>query len=334
MERHAIITGGAGFIGSHLVDRLLGQPGWHVSVVDNFHPFYPREVKEANVARHRSNPAFDLIEGDILDDDVLKQAFEQTKGRQTMVVHLAALAGVRPSLADPIGYHRVNVTGTLKLLEAARHYRAAHFVQGSSSSVYGDHPAVPWKEDLTGLKPISPYAATKLAAESFVQVYARLHGMDCTVLRLFTAYGPRQRPDLAIHGFFRKMIDGKPIQQFGDGGTQRDYTYVGDVVDGICRAMDRPMARKPGQGAYEVFNLGNSEAVPLRVLIASIEEVSGRKAIIKKLPEQPGDVHRTLADIAKAREQLGYAPQTTLAEGLGQFARWFATVGPVGKAVG
>ncbi len=326
MARHAIITGGAGFIGSHLVDKLLAEGGWQITVIDNFHSFYPRAIKEANIARHRNDPAFHLLEGDILDDAVLETAFGRAPGKDTTVVHLAALAGVRPSIADPLAYHRVNVTGTLKLLEMARHGQVAHFVLASSSSVYGENPQVPWRESLPDLYPISPYAATKLAAEQFTRTYARLHAMDTTVLRFFTVYGPRQRPDLAIHAFFRKVSEGIPIQQFGDGSTRRDYTFVADIISGVRGAMDRQLTRTDGQGAFEIFNLGNSTTVALSELIAAIEKQAGRKAIVEVRPEQPGDVPQTFANVEKAREHFGYVPTTNIEEGLRQFDQWYASM--------
>lgn len=322
MEKHVIITGGAGFIGSHLVDRLLDDGSWRVTVVDNFHPFYPRAVKEANLARHASNPLFKLVEGDILDDDLLDKLFNGLDGARTTLVHLAALVGVRPSLETPKAYHRVNVTGTLKLLEKARMARISHFILASSSSVYGDLKEVPWKESATDLKPISPYAASKIAAEEFTRVYARLHGLNATVLRFFTVYGPRQRPDLAIHSFFRKIDHGLPIQQFGDGGTQRDYTHVNDIVTGMRGAMDRHLQGPDEQGAFDIFNLGNSRTVALRDLIGSIERQLGRKALLEVLPEQAGDVRETHADVEKARAGFGYSPVTELSVGLADFQRW------------
>lgn len=315
-SRHVIVTGGAGFIGSHLVDRLLAE-GQRVTAIDNFDPFYPRAVKEANIAGHRTHPGYRLLEGDILDDAVLEEAFADAAG--TTVVHIAAKAGVRPSIADPLGYHRVNVTGTLKLLEQARRKGIAHFVLASSSSVYGEDPHVPWKERERGIQPISPYAATKLAAEQFAQVHAHLHGLKVTALRFFTVYGPRQRPDLAIHQFFRKISEGLPIQQFGDGSTRRDYTFITDIINGVRAAMDRVQG-----GLYEVYNLGNSDTVPLRDLIAAIEREAGRTAVIDRRPEQPGDVPQTYADISKAHAHFGYRPLTALPEGLARFHAWYA----------
>lgn len=323
MDKHAIITGGAGFIGSHLVDRVLAKGGWKVTVIDNFDPFYPRSIKQANLAAHAGNPAFTLLEGDFLDEQVLEEAFSRHAGASTTVFHLAAKTGVRPSITDPLGYHRVNTTGTLKLLEMARKHGAAHFILASSSSVYGEHPGMPWAESVEDLQPISPYAASKLAAEQFARVYARLHGMRTTVVRFFTVYGPRQRPDLAIHSFFRKISEGLPVQQFGDGSTRRDYTYVDDIVQGVMAAMDRPFPAD-GSGDHELYNLGNSATVPLRELIAAIEAEAGRKAVIEVRPEQPGDVPQTQADITKAKAHFAYAPRTGIRAGLHEFARWYA----------
>ena len=316
--RHALITGGSGFIGSHLVDRLLAEGAWRVTVVDNYDPFYAREVKEANLAQHTGNDRLRVIEADILDEDLDDRL---GAGPIDVIIHIAAKAGVRPSIKDPIAYHRVNVTGTLKLLELARYRRVPHFVLASSSSVYGVDPNVPWKEQELGLKPISPYAATKLAAEQFGQVYAHLHGMRVTALRFFTVYGPRQRPDLAIHQFFRKIKAGVPIQQFGDGTTRRDYTYMDDIVSGVRAAIDRTKG-----GRFDIYNLGNSDTVMLRELIAAVEAELGMKAIIDLQPEQPGDVPQTFADTSKSLRDLGFAPSTPLAIGLKKFHEWMRTV--------
>lgn len=323
MPKHAIITGGAGFIGSHLVDRLMAEGVWQVTVVDNFHLGYPRAIKEANIAVHRGNPKFTLVEGDILDAAVLDKAFADCDPANTVVVHLAALVGVRPSMTHAVEYHRVNTTGTLMMLEKAREKQVKHFVLASSSSVYGQDPDIPWREDRKRLRPISPYAASKVAAEEFARVYARLHGLHTTALRFFTVFGPRQRPDLAIHAFYRKIKEGQAIQQFGDGSTSRDYTYVDDIIDGVRRAMERPASWDGGTGSFEIFNLGHSEPVTLRDLIGAIEKACGRKAVIETRPEQPGDVPRTCASVDKAGEVLGYKPRTGLAEGLKIFAAWY-----------
>ena len=321
MTRHALITGGAGFIASHLIERLLAEGGWRITAIDNFDPFYDRAIKEANIASFIDHEGFRLIEADILDDGLDALIGDAPIDR---IVHIAARAGVRPSIQDPLGYHQVNVTGTLRLLELARARKVPHFVLASSSSVYGEDPDVPWKERERGLMPISPYAASKLAAEGFAQVYAHLHGMQITVLRFFTVYGPRQRPDLAIHKFFRKIGAGEPIQQYGDGSTRRDYTYVDDIVNGVRAAIDRAAGE-----AFEIYNLGNSDTVPLRELITAIERELGVKAVIERLPEQPGDVPQTYADVAKARRDLGYVPATPLRDGLAAFHRWYRDMAPV-----
>jgi len=315
MPGHVLITGGAGFIGSHLVDHLLAESGWRVTVVDNFDPFYPRAAKERNIAAHRSNPSFRLIDADILDDDLEARIGDQPIDR---LVHIAAKAGVRPSIRDPLAYHRVNVTGTLRLLEMARKRAVPHFVLASSSSVYGENPNVPWKESEPALVPISPYAATKLAAEQFAHVCSDLHGMRVTALRFFTVYGPRQRPDLAIHQFFRKISAGQTIQRFGDGTTRRDYTYVDDIIQGVRAALDRDQGDR-----YALYNLGNSGTVMLRDLIAAVEHEVGRPAVIEQCPEQTGDVPQTFADISKAQRDLGFVPATSLKEGLAHFHAWF-----------
>lgn len=318
MARHVLITGGAGFIASHLVDRLIAEGGHRITAVDNFDPYYPRAIKEANVQAHLANKEYRLLEADILDDDLSERIGDAPID---LIVHIAAKAGVRPSILDPLGYHRVNVTGTLKMLELARQRKVPHFILASSSSVYGVDPNVPWKERERGLDPISPYAASKLAAEGFAQVYAHLHGIKVTALRFFTVYGPRQRPDLAIHKFFRKIAAGEAIQQFGDGSTRRDYTYVADIVNGVRAAFDREQG-----GRFEIYNLGNSDTVMLRDLIAAIEKELGTKAIIDLQPEQPGDVPQTFADVSKAREHLGFVPHTPLAAGLSEFHAWLRTV--------
>ena len=313
---HALVTGGAGFIGSHIVDRMLAE-GWRATVIDNLDPFYDRAIKEANIAGHRRHPAYRFIEGDIRDAGALDTALDKNDPFQVLV-HLAAKAGVRPSIADPLGYTDVNVTGTLVLLEAAKRWRTPHFVLASSSSVYGEDPNVPWREGACIDRPISPYAATKLMAESYARTHSRIHGMRTTALRFFTVFGPRQRPDLAIHRFVRNIIDGEPIMRFGDGSTRRDYTFIGDIVNGVMGALDRTSGE-----LFEVYNLGNSGTVTLNELIAAIEEVVGRKAIIDQRPEQPGDVPQTFADVTKAGRDLGFKPATPLREGLEQFHAWF-----------
>lgn len=315
--REALITGGAGFIGSHLADRLLAD-GWRVTVADNFDPFYDPAVKRANVAPHLDNPNYRLAEADIRDAAALAAALAgwPADPAGAVIVHLAAKAGVRPSIADPVAYGQVNVGGTQNLLELARARGVTQFVFGSSSSVYGVNPRVPWREDDAGLQPISPYAATKVAGELLGHVYSHLHGVRFVALRFFTVYGPRQRPDLAIHKFARLIRAGRPVPLFGDGSTSRDYTYVDDIVAGIRAAMDWRA------GPYAVINLGNSHTVTLAELVATIEAALGARAAIERLPEQPGDVPRTWADIATARRLLNWQPSTPLPAGLLRFVEW------------
>jgi UDP-glucuronate 4-epimerase len=291
--------------------------GWQVTVIDVLDPFYPKELKLANIQRHRSDPRFAFLEGDILDPAVLEKAHTD-HGPFEVVVHLAAKAGVRPSIADPMGYHRVNVTGTLSLFEAARSWGVPHVVLASSSSVYGEDPEVPWSENGCKERPISPYAATKLLAESYARLYSSCFGMRITTLRFFTVYGPRQRPDLAIHRFVRNISNNVPIVRFGDGSTRRDYTYIADIINGLVGAIDR----KAG-GPFEVYNLGNSRTVALNELIEAIGTAMGSEAVIDQQPEQQGDVPQTFADVSKAGRDLGFAPSMPLEEGLREFVKWY-----------
>lgn len=307
----ALVTGGAGFVGSHLVDRLLAE-GHTVTVVDNFDPFYAPALKRRNVAAYHAHPRYGLVEADIRDAAALSGLAD----RYDVVVHLAARAGVRPSLQDPLGYGETNVLGTQNLLERSREWGVPQFVFASSSSVYGVNPDVPWREDDTGLRPISPYAATKVAGELLGHVYSHLYGIRFVALRLFTVYGPRQRPDLAIHKFARRMLAGEPIPVYGDGGTRRDYTYVGDIVGGIRGAMEYSAT------PYEIINLGNHQTVSLAEMIRGLEDVLGVPARLERLPEQPGDVPQTWADVSKAARLLGYRPQTDFRTGLREFAAW------------
>lgn len=310
---HVLVTGGAGFIGSHLVDSLL-RDGHTVTVVDNFDPFYSRARKERNIATHRSNPRWRLVESDIRD----AARTDALLGGATIdvIVHLAAKAGVRPSIDDPRTYQDVNVSGTQNLLELARAAGIKRFVFASSSSVYGVNPSVPWRESDRVLEPISPYASTKVSGELLGHVYSHLYGIRFVALRFFTVYGPRQRPDLAIHKFARLILDGRPIPVFGAGDTRRDYTFIEDIVVGLRAAMDY-------EGSlYEVINLGNNQTVSLGAMIEGLEHALGRRAVIEKLPEQPGDVPQTWADVSKARTLLGYAPRTSYAEGVVRFAEW------------
>jgi UDP-glucuronate 4-epimerase len=313
--RNILVTGGAGFIGSHLVGRLLDEGGWRVSVVDDFNDFYDPAVKRRNVALHAGREEFTLHEADIRDRAALARIFRES--RFDCVVHLAARAGVRPSLAEPVLYAETNIDGTLNLLELAREHGVRQFVFGSSSSVYGENEKVPFAEDDPIFKPISPYAATKAAGELLCHTYSHLWGLRSVCLRFFTVYGARQRPDLAIHKFARLIDEGKPIPVFGDGTTRRDYTYVDDIIEGVRAAIDYDAS------GYEVINLGESRTVELRELISLLERELGRDALIDRQPLQPGDVPQTFADISKARRLLRYDPQTPIEEGIRRFVEWF-----------
>jgi len=313
--RNILVTGGAGFIGSHLVERLLAENQWRVTVVDDFNDFYAPAVKHANVAPYIGRDDFQLIEADIRERPALDEVFAEN--RFDVIVHLAARAGVRPSLDEPVLYAETNINGTLNLLELARIHQVKQFVFGSSSSVYGINAKVPFSEDDPIRQPISPYAATKAAGEMLCHTYAHLYGIRSVCLRFFTVYGARQRPDLAIHKFARLISDGRAIPVFGDGTTRRDYTYVDDIIAGVRAAIDY-------QGSmYEVINLGESRTVELRELIGLLERELGRSAVIDRQLMQPGDVPQTFADIAKARELLRYNPQTPIEEGIRRFVEWY-----------
>jgi UDP-glucuronate 4-epimerase len=314
-DMHALITGGAGFIGSHLVDSLL-RDGHRVTVVDNFDPFYPRQIKERNISEHRRNGAWRLIEADLRDSAIATQLV----GDYDVIVHLAAKAGVRPSIENPMAYQEVNVAGTQNLLEFARSAGIKRFVFASSSSVYGVNPRVPWSEDDHVLEPISPYASTKVSGELLGHVYSHLYGISFIALRFFTVYGPRQRPDLAIHKFAKMIRAGEPIPVFGDGSTRRDYTFIDDIVGGIRAAM-------AWRGSYEIVNLGNNRTLSLSEMIAGLEVAIGREAIIRRLPEQPGDVPQTWANVSKAQRVLGYVPGTAYADGVQKFCQWLIESG-------
>ena len=312
-----LVTGGAGFIGSHLVERLVGR-GDRVVCLDNFDDFYPPEVKRANIAAALDGGLCELVEGDIRDADLCARLLR--RGDVEAVVHLAARAGVRPSIEQPALYQEVNCTGTLNLLEAVRHGRPVRrFLFGSSSSVYGVNSKVPFSEDDPVGRPISPYAATKRAGELLCHVYQHLYGVPIVCLRLFTVYGPRQRPDLAIHKFARLIDADGPIPAYGDGTSRRDYTFVSDIVDGIVAALDVP----EGRLGWQIINLRNSEPVALRALITLLEGGLGKQAQVLWLPEQPGDVPVTCADISRARELLGYAPSYPIRQGIAEFVEWF-----------
>ena len=313
--RNVLVTGGAGFIGSHLVARLLAEGQWRVAVVDDFNDFYDPALKRRNVAPHLGREGFSLFEADIRDRAALDEIFRATTF--DCVVHLAARAGVRPSLAEPVLYTQTNIDGTVNLLELSRARGVEQFVFGSSSSVYGENEKVPFAEEDPVNRPISPYAATKAAGELLCHTYSHLFGLRCVCLRFFTVYGARQRPDLAIHKFARLISRGEPVPVFGDGTTRRDYTYVDDIVAGVRAAMDYR------ESDYEVINLGGSRTVSLSELIALLERELGREAVIDRQPTQPGDVPQTYADVTKARRLLGYDPRTPIEEGIRRFVEWY-----------
>ncbi|MFL6255720.1 MAG: GDP-mannose 4,6-dehydratase [Pyrinomonadaceae bacterium] len=317
--RNVLITGGAGFIGSHLVARLLDEGAWRVTVLDDFNDFYDPALKRRNVEPHLGREEFTLREADIRDRAALDEIFKET--HFDVVVHLAARAGVRPSLAEPVLYTETNIDGTVNLLELSRAHGVRQFVFGSSSSVYGENEKVPFAEDDPVNRPISPYAATKAAGELLCYTYSHLFGLRCVCLRFFTVYGARQRPDLAIHKFARLISEGRPVPVFGDGTTRRDYTYVEDIVAGVRAAMDYEASD------YEIINLGGSRTVSLSELISLLERELGRKARLDRQPPQPGDVPQTFADVSKARRLLGYDPQTPIEEGLRRFVEWFKEEG-------
>jgi UDP-glucuronate 4-epimerase len=310
-----LVTGAAGFIGSHVAEALVAR-GDTVVGLDNFDPFYPRAVKEANLAALRAGPRFTLVEGDIRDGALVRSLLDA----DTVTVHLAARAGVRPSIAQPAEYVSTNVAGTTAVLEAARAAGAGRIVFGGSSSVYGDAAPVPFREDLPAVEPISPYAATKRAGELLCATYAHLFGMRVLSLRFFTVYGPRQRPDLAIHRFTRLLAAGRTVPQYGDGSTERDYTYVDDIVQGVLAAVDWVRAGPP---AFEIANLGGSRTTRLDRLIALIASALGVTPAVEVLPLQPGDVARTCADVGKAARLLGYRPTTPVETGIPRFVAWF-----------
>lgn len=311
---HALVTGGAGFIGSHLVEKLLAA-GHQVTTVDSFDTFYDPDIKRRNLGRSMDSARFRLLVGDIRDVAFLE---EQCPSDIDVIVHLAARAGVRPSLVDPALYADVNVTGTIQLLELARRRGIARFVFGSSSSVYGNDAKPPFSESESAVQPISPYAATKRAGELIASSYHHLYGLSVASLRFFTVYGPRQRPDLAIHKFAKSMLEGRPIQVFGDGSMRRDFTYVDDIIQGIEGAIDWTGTRT----GFEVFNLGESETTSVTELIGLLEKALGVPATVTHCPEQPGDVRITCADIRKARQGLNYQPSVSMPEGLRRFADW------------
>jgi UDP-glucuronate 4-epimerase len=307
-----LVTGGAGFIGSHLVGKLLAT-GHDVVILDDFNDFYDPRIKHANIAGFAKD--LTVCHVDLRENDSVRSVFRREK--VDAIVHLAARAGVRPSIQQPRLYYDTNVLGTLHLLEAARVAGIERFIFASSSSVYGASKTVPFSEEQHLTQTLSPYGATKIGGEFLCSTYSHLYQMRVVALRYFTVYGPRQRPDLAIHQFTRRIHAGQPIDQFGDGTTRRDYTYIDDIIQGTMGALDYtgPL--------YDFFNLGESETIQLKDLISAIENAVGKKAKINRLAEQPGDMPHTYADISKARKLLGYNPTTKLSEGLPKFVEWF-----------
>jgi len=306
-----LVTGAAGFIGSHLSDRLLTE-GLEVMGVDNFDDFYDPQIKRQNIADCLENKNFGLIEADIRDISAMDRA---VGSGVELIVHLAARAGVRPSIAQPLLYADVNINGTMVLLESARKHKIGSFLFGSSSSVYGNNKKVPFSEDDSVDLPICPYAATKKAGELICHTYSHLYGISVTCLRFFTVYGPRQRPDLAIHKFARLIEQDKPIPVYGDGTMMRDFTYIDDIINGTVAAIQKC-------NGFNIYNLGESRPISVNDLIAEIEEALGKKAVKQHLPLQPGDVQRTYADVTKAIEELGYNPSTAIEAGLEKFVEW------------
>jgi len=307
-----LLTGGAGFIGSHFADLLLAE-GHTLAIFDDFNDFYDPAIKRANIAGVAASVP--IYEADLRDWGAVERAVREQK--PDCIVHLAARAGVRPSIKEPKLYIDTNITGTWHVLEAARLHGVPRVISASSSSVYGVIKTAPFSEDMLINQTISPYAATKIAAEQLASNYSHLYGMRTISLRFFTVYGPRQRPDLAIHAFTRSIWEGRPIRQFGDGATRRDYTYIDDILQGLraCLTYEGPLC--------DVFNLGESQTTTLGDLIAIIEHTLGKKAVVERLPEQPGDVPLTYANIDKARRLLGYDPHTQIAEGIPKFVEWF-----------
>jgi UDP-glucuronate 4-epimerase len=313
IQKHYLVTGGAGFIGSNVIRELLKDKAIKVTCLDNFDAFYSREIKLLNIAGFDKHPGFFLLHADLNDSP--EQLFQSIPGPVDVIIHLAAKAGVRPSIADPLLYQQINVLGTQKLLDFAVQKKVKKFVFASSSSVYGVNEKLPWKEE-EKLLPISPYAMTKLSGEMAGHVYHKLYQLPFIALRFFTVYGPSQRPDLAIHQFTKSIINNQPINMFGDGSTSRDYTYINDIVQGVLAAVHYH------QTGFEIINLGNNYTVSLKDLITAIEEVTGKKAVIHQKPEQPGDVPRTFADISKAQRLLHYQPETQIKEGINNFYKW------------
>ena len=310
---HYLITGGAGFIGSSLADKLLRE-GHEISIIDNFNDYYSPSIKETNIQHNLTNPLYHLFRNDIEDISALEHIFASSP--IDVVIHLAGRAGVRPSLEQPVEYVKSNILGTVNLLEMMKKYHINKMVFASSSSVYGNCSEAIFSEDLKVTEPISPYAATKSACEQLCYTWHHLYNLNIICLRFFTVYGPRQRPDLAINKFTRLIEAGQPIPMYGDGSTKRDYTFIDDILQGICAAINY------NQTSYEIINLGGGEPITLKRMIATIEQTLGQKAIIQQLPMQPGDVNKTVCDWSKAHNLLHYTPRTSFAEGIKKFIEW------------
>ena len=314
--QQVLITGGAGFIGSHLIDHLIQDENNIITCLDNFDDFYDPAIKRNNISKHLQKDNFTLVEEDIRNVDALRAKLNK---KYDVIVHLAAKSGVRNSIKNPVKYQETNLAGTQNLLELARECGIRQFVFASSNSVYGKNPNVPWCENDCVLQPISPYASSKVAAELLGHVYSHLYGIRFIAFRLFTVYGPRQRPDLVIHKFFKSIIKGDPIDLYGNGSTQRDYTYISDVVQGILSAMNY------NKNQYEIINLGSNQPVTLKELLQRIESISNKKSIINYMSEQPGDVSWTFADISKAKTLLMYKSTIDIQKGLEKFYEWITT---------
>ena len=308
-----LVTGGAGFIGSHLLDRLAAR-GEDLVCLDNFNDYYDPAIKRNNIAALLNSKKVRLITGDVTDEAAVAHVFQTADIHA--VVHLAARAGVRPSIREPMLYEHVNCRGTLILLEHARRSGVGKFVFASSSSVYGNRTEIPFHEDMDVSRPVSPYAATKVAGEAFCHTYHHLYGMNIAALRFFTVYGARQRPDMAIHKFTRLIHSGEEVPMFGDGSSSRDYTYYEDIIDGVAAAIDAPLK-------FEIINLGEKRTTELARLIQLISEALGKPARINRLPMQPGDVKITCADTSRAEKLLGYKPKWTVEQGVPEFAKWY-----------
>jgi UDP-glucuronate 4-epimerase len=326
---NVLVTGGAGFIGGHLCEALL-HAGHAVWCVDNLDPFYDPALKRATLAELAEHPRFRSVEADVCDPEPVMDGLRRAGlvAGVDATVHLAALAGIRASIRDPIRYSRVNVAGTAGALEISRRLGGA-FVFGSSSSVYGNSARVPFREDDPVSAPISPYAATKRAGELLCHAHHHLYGTSVVCLRFFTVYGPRQRPDLAIHKFARLIAEGRPIPFFGDGSTRRDYTYIDDIVRGVMGAIAHAV---DGPAGFEIANLGESRTTTLSRLVELLGSAMGAEPVLERLPPQPGDVVLTCADVERARRLFGYAPQTTVEEGIPRFVEWFRTAGSLASA--